>query len=303
MPPPQTTRPPCRASRRERLVHRLSSPARRSADRPARRRPAGCRSAAFRRPRPAAPRARRRSTRWTISRRSVVQRCPRCPRPKTRSPARPIPGRPTARRSMALLPPSSSSERPSRAATVWATARPIGTQPVAEISGSRRSASQGLAHVRTADHQAAHARRHECQFGRRFLEQCLASQRRERRFLRRLPHHGVAAHQRDHRVPRPHGHGKIERRDHAHRPQRVPLLHHAMAGPLAWRSCGRKVAGSAPRQSRRCRSSPALRRGLPRRSCPPPRPRAMPDRRAGLSAARRTGRPVGHVAAQAQLAT
>ena len=42
----------------------------------------------------------------------------------------------------ALLPPSSSSERPNRAATDCATARPIGTEPVAETSGTSGEAAK-----------------------------------------------------------------------------------------------------------------------------------------------------------------
>ena len=59
---------------------------------------------------------------------------------------------------MPLFPPSSRSDRPSRAATVWATARPIRTEPVAEISGIRRGGGQGLPDVGpgTDDH-AEHA--------------------------------------------------------------------------------------------------------------------------------------------------
>ncbi len=57
--------------------------------------------------------------------------------------------------------------------------------------------------------------------------------RRQRRFRRRPPQHAIPAHRRDHRVPRPHGHRKIERADHAHDAQRMPLLIHPMARPLA----------------------------------------------------------------------
>ena len=40
---------------------------------------------------------------------------------------------------MALLPPNSSKDLPSRAATVCATALPIRVDPVAEMSGTRVS--------------------------------------------------------------------------------------------------------------------------------------------------------------------
>ena len=39
--------------------------------------------------------------------------------------------------------------------------------------------------------------------------------------------------QREHGVPGPDGDGKVERRDDADRAERMPLLHQAMAGPLA----------------------------------------------------------------------
>ncbi len=41
----------------------------------------------------------------------------------------------------ALLPPNSNNDRPSRAATVCATARPMGTEPVAETSGNAGEAA------------------------------------------------------------------------------------------------------------------------------------------------------------------
>jgi hypothetical protein len=42
---------------------------------------------------------------------------------------------------MPLLPPNSRSERPKRSATTLPTSRPILPEPVAEISGTRRSAT------------------------------------------------------------------------------------------------------------------------------------------------------------------
>ena len=61
----------------------------------------------------------------------------------------------------------------------------------------------------------------------------LAGHGAERRLLRRLPDHGVAADQGQHRVPGPNGHREIEGRDHAHGPQRMPLLGQAVPRPLA----------------------------------------------------------------------
>ena len=77
----------------------------------------------------------------TISRRSEVQRWPQVPTAANRI------ARTARSRSalgvtiIALLPPSSSSERPRRAATFGAIARPIAVDPVADTSGTRGSST------------------------------------------------------------------------------------------------------------------------------------------------------------------
>ena len=77
----------------------------------------------------------------TMSRRSVVQRWPAVPA------AAKMMARVASSRSavgvtiIALLPPSSSRQRPRRLATVWATAWPMRVEPVALISGSFRDAA------------------------------------------------------------------------------------------------------------------------------------------------------------------
>ena len=77
----------------------------------------------------------------TISRRSDVQRWPQVPTAANRI------ARTARSRSalgvtiIALLPPSSSSERPRRAATFGAIARPIAVDPVADTSGTRGSST------------------------------------------------------------------------------------------------------------------------------------------------------------------
>ena len=53
---------------------------------------------------------------------------------------------------------------------------------------------------------------------------------RERNFACRLPQGAVAAHRCDGGVPAPHRHGKVERADHAHNAEGVPLLEHAVVG-------------------------------------------------------------------------
>ena len=77
------------------------------------------------------------------------------------------------------------------------------------------------------------------------LHECLTRDRTQRRLLRRLPHDRVAAHQTDHRVPSPNGDWKVERRDDADRPERMPILGQPMAGPLA----GDRLAIKLPAKS------------------------------------------------------
>jgi len=56
--------------------------------------------------------------------------------------------------------------------------------------------------------------------------------RRERSLAGGLPKGGIATDGGQRAVPRPDGHGKVEGGDDANNPQRVPLLHHAVARPL-----------------------------------------------------------------------
>ena len=63
--------------------------------------------------------------------------------------------------------------------------------------------------------------------------------------VRGLPDDGVAADGRDGRVPGPDGDGKVERGDDADRPERMPLLEHAVPGPLA----GDRQAVELPRET------------------------------------------------------
>ena len=90
-----------------------------------------------------------------------------------------------------------------------------------------------LADVGAADDQAGHAVGHVRHLVEHFLDDGVRGQGRQRRLGRRLPDDRVAADQADHGVPRPDGDGEIERGDDADRPERMPLLHQAMAGPLA----------------------------------------------------------------------
>ena len=72
------------------------------------------------------------------------------------------------------------------------------------------------------------------------------------------------------RVPRPHRHREVERGDDADDAERVPLLHHPVRRAAPRPSSGRRAGARGRRRSRRCRSSPALRRG-PRRGSSPSR--------------------------------
>ena len=90
----------------------------------------------------------------------------------------------------------------------------------------------------------------------------------ERRPRRRLPDHRVAADRRDHGVPGPDRDREIEGRDDADRPQRLPLLDHAVPRRVRWRSSGRRAGATSRRRSRTCRSFPGPR--------PRPRLRILP---------------------------
>ena len=171
---------------------------------------------------------------WTISRRSDVQRWPAVPTALNRI-ARVASSRSAVGATIiALLPPSSSRQRPSRAATTGATARPMRVAAGRADQRHARVARQRLAELArrrctTCDTCRGHARRMPRQ---RRSNSALAGERGQRRLLRRLPHHRVAAHQREREVPRPDRDREVERADHADRPERMPGLHHAVARPL-----------------------------------------------------------------------
>ena len=143
----------------------------------------------------------------------------------------------------ALLPPSSSRDRPNRAATRGPTSRPIRVEPVAESSATAGVVDQcqthgGVAqdHLRDVGGEARLRQRARQQGGR--------CERAQRRLLGGFPDHGVAAHQGDGGVPRPHRDGEVERRDHADHAERVPGLHQPVAGPLG----GHRPTEQLPRQ-------------------------------------------------------
>ena len=192
----------------------------------------------------------------------------RCPWRRRRWRAAPDRGRPRARRSRRCCRRARGGRGRSAPASLGPTARPIAVEPVAETSGDLRVVDQRLADVAAADQ---HARRGLP--ARRRTGACARStsglrrERRERRLLRRLPDHGVAADERQRRVPRPHRDREVEGRDDAAR-RRADARSPSSGGRRArWRWSGRRAGATGRRRSRRCRSSPALRRGPRRRSC------------------------------------
>ena len=89
-----------------------------------------------------------------------------------------------------------------------------------------------LARLAAADHDLEQARGSLAEALERAREEGLAGKGRERGLLRGLPHHGVAADERQRGVPRPHRDREVEGGDDAYGRERVPGLHHAVAGPL-----------------------------------------------------------------------
>ena len=169
----------------------------------------------------------------------------------------------------ALLPPSSRIDRPNRAATTGADlaahrSRTGGRHDRHTVVGDQCRADLARRPARPAPGRPA--------------------RRRRRRPARTAPAQAsavsgvlsdgfqITGSPRDERqrgVPRPHRDREVERGDHTDRPHRLPGLHHPVAGTLRWRSSGRAAGATGRRRSRRCRSSPAPRRGLRSGSCRP----------------------------------
>ena len=133
---------------------------------------------------------------------------------------------------MALLPPSSSRDRPKRRADnfrhVAAHLRRAGRGDERDA----RVADQALADGRAvADDQAEDGRVHLVGAADA-LGDLDGGNGRERRLARRLPERGIAADGGEGAVPRPDGDGEVEGGDNADDAQRVPLLHHPVLRPL-----------------------------------------------------------------------
>ena len=132
----------------------------------------------------------------------------------------------------ALLPPSSRSERPRRAAIRGASSLPIWVDPVAETSGTRGSSASCTARSAPPITSSASPSGTPPKPLGRALEQRRARERRQRRPLRRLPDHGVAADERERGVPAPDGDREVEGADHGDRPERMPRLREPVARAL-----------------------------------------------------------------------
>ena len=131
----------------------------------------------------------------------------------------------------ALLPPSSSSVLPKRAATRGPTCAPIRSEPVALTSATRGSSRRRAAlsrSVRTSWWTSAGAPTWAMAWSRIAEHASDVSGGQ----LGRLPDDGVAAHQRDGGVPGPHRGREVEGGDHRDDAARVPRLHQPMAGAL-----------------------------------------------------------------------
>jgi hypothetical protein len=76
----------------------------------------------------------------------------------------------------------------------------------------------------------------------------LHGERAQRGFGGGLPDHDIAADGGEERIPGPHRHGEVERRDHAHDTQRMPLLVHPVLGSLRMHGVAVQHAGLAHRE-------------------------------------------------------
>ena len=168
----------------------------------------------------------------TISRRRLVQRWPAVPT-ALKTTARTARSRSAlGATTMPLLPPSSSSERPSRAAISGESALPMAVEPVADTSGRRGSSASCRARsappITTssspsgASPNAAAARRKSA-----WHASAVSGVRSLGFHTTGSPHTSASAAFQLHTAT-----GKLNARDHADRAERVPGLEHAMAGAL-----------------------------------------------------------------------
>ena len=96
-----------------------------------------------------------------------------------------------------------------------------------------RIVDETFSDLAAADQHGREVRRRFGKLCRDTLHQRLYRERTKRGLFRGFPDHRIAAHQRERGVPGPDRHREVERRDDADGTQRMPLLHHPVAGPLA----------------------------------------------------------------------
>jgi hypothetical protein len=136
---------------------------------------------------------------------------------------------------------------PMRGPTTSAMRRPMRVEPVAEMSGMRRSLSMRSPTSSTEPITIPNSPGQSNCFIRSWQMFCTAIAVK-RHLVRRLPHHRVAADDRERGVPRPHGDREVERRDHAAHAERLPLLVHAVARALAVHREAVQLARQADRE-------------------------------------------------------
>ena len=186
---------------------------------------------------------------WTISRRSVVQRCPAVPAAENRI-ARSARSRSALGATIiALLPPSSSSTRPKRRGDARADRPAHRGRSGRRNERDARIVDQCLADLAAAlDASGAARRAHRRIAPARGLRKRHHRRGGQRRLLARLPDHRIAAHQRQRGIPRPYRDREIEGGDHRDRAERMPLLDHPVVGPLAGDGQAIKLARQADRE-------------------------------------------------------
>jgi hypothetical protein len=140
----------------------------------------------------------------------------------------------------ALLPPSSSSERPNRSATRGPTSR-------CAQQGHARVLHQRLTDLRTAE-QHLRESLGGVVLGDRPREHRVAGQGGERGQLGGLPDDRVAADQGDGGVPRPHRGREVEGGDHADHAEGVPGLHQPVTGALRGHGAAVQLARQPDRE-------------------------------------------------------
>ena len=148
----------------------------------------------------------------------------------------------------ALLPPSSSSERPSRAAMRGASSLPICVEPVAETSGTRGSSASWTARSAPPITSSASPSGTPPKRSAARSNSDMHGERRQRRPLGRLPDHGVAADECERGVPAPDRDGKVEGADHRNGAERMPRLGEAVARALRRDRAAVELAGEADRE-------------------------------------------------------